>query len=106
MKIILVYVTTSSEREAVAIVQDLIEKRLIACGNIFPPFQSIYRWEGKIETSAEVGMLLKSRASLFPKIEEAIRALHSYECPCILSLPVEAAHLPFHEWVCKQTGAP
>ena len=85
---VIVIVTTPSKQEAEKIAQRLLDERLIACANIIGPVSSLFRWSGKIERAEEYLMLLKSRKDLFEKLAETVKALHSYEVPEILVLPV------------------
>ena len=77
----------------------LLEERLVACGNILPRMNSIYVWEGKLEEASEVVMIAKTTAERVPELIERVKSLHSYSCPCIVSLAVEAGYPPFLEWV-------
>lgn len=99
MSEIIIYVTAPDAQEAKKIAKILLEDRLVACANILPPHQSLYRWEGAVQDETEVVMILKSRADLFDKIEEKIKMHHSYDVPCIVSWPVGQGHGPFLEWV-------
>lgn len=100
----LLYVTCANEQEARTIAGALLEKQLIACANLLPPITSIYRWEGKLETSQEVVLLLKTRSALFGAVEREVMAMHSYECPCLIALDVTHAHAAFLQWVREQTA--
>ena len=82
MELIAIYVTYASEEEAQKIVIILLEKRLIACANVYP-VNSFFRWNGKIENENEYVSILKSGTSKINEIITAIQALHSYDIPCI-----------------------
>ena len=99
MSINIFYVTTKDAAEARSIAHTLLEERLIACGNIIPSICSIYRWQGKTMEDNESLLLLKTDALLAEKLTKRIKELHSYECPCIVNLPVTGGHPPFLEWV-------
>jgi periplasmic divalent cation tolerance protein len=68
-----------------------------------PAHNSYYFWEGEIKYEQEVGVLLKTKKSLFKEIEEKISELHSYDTPCIISLPIEKGHQPFLNWIDNST---
>jgi len=103
MKPILIYVTTpAGEGEKIAAA--LLEKNLVACANIMAPHQSIYKWKGKVERGTESVVIFKTRESLFEQVRAEICALHSYECPCIVALPIVAGHEPFLQWIEEQTA--
>lgn len=100
MTYIMIYTTCVDEDEAGRIAKSLVEKRFVACANIFPPHRAVYRWEGKVESDREVAMILKTREDLFEETREEINRLHSYETPAVLALPViqgEKAFLQFIE---------
>lgn len=91
---------TCAERIARA----LVERRLAACVNILSACQSIYRWQGKIETACEVPLLIKTRTERYAAVEAAIRELHPYEVPEIIALPVSAGLPAYLDWVRQETA--
>jgi periplasmic divalent cation tolerance protein len=99
MHIRFVYMTASSLEEARRIARELVESRLAACVNILPGMSSIYSWEGRLEESAEVVMIAKTSKARVPALTARVKSLHSYECPCIVSLPVLTGYRPFLEWI-------
>lgn len=101
---VLVYVTCRPE-EAERIAEAVLDKRLAACANILPAHRSVYLWKGARESAAETAILFKTAAHLFPPLEETIRAHHSYECPCMMILPVAGGHRPFLEWLEQELTA-
>ncbi|MCW4019530.1 MAG: divalent-cation tolerance protein CutA [Candidatus Bathyarchaeota archaeon] len=96
---IVVLVTTSSKPEAENIAQQLLEAKLIACANIVGPVSSHFRWEGKEEQAEEFLLLMKSRLDLFEALSAQVRALHSYEVPEVLALPVAAGSKTYLDWI-------
>ena len=96
---IIVMVTTASKEEAETIVQRLLEAKLIACANIIGPVQSRFRWSGKIDKAEEYLILMKSRKDLFEKLSETVKALHSYEVPEILAVPVVDGSKAYMDWL-------
>jgi periplasmic divalent cation tolerance protein len=99
MDIRFIYMTAGSADEARAIGADLVQRRLAACVNILEPMQSLYVWEGALQEAREAVLIAKTTAARVPEVIDRVKALHSYECPCVVSLPVEAGHHPFLEWV-------
>jgi periplasmic divalent cation tolerance protein len=99
-----IYITAPSVDVADALGRALVEERLAACVNIIPEMRSIYRWAGGIETAAEIVLIAKSRAALFKEIEERVRVLHPYDCPCLVAWPLEAGHQPYLDWIAKETA--
>jgi periplasmic divalent cation tolerance protein len=96
---IIVIVTTASKAEAETIAQRLLEAKLIGCANIIGPVQSHFHWSGKIDKAEEYLVLMKSRRGLFEKLSEAVKALHSYEVPEIIALPVVAGSKAYLNWL-------
>ena len=81
----------------------LVEEKLAACVNIHP-IQSIYRWHGKIEEEGEMAVWVKTRAELADRVIERVKELHSYEVPCIVSLPIEKGYPDYLKWIEESTG--
>jgi len=99
-----VYVTTGSEVEARAIARTLLEERLIACANILPRMQSLYRWEGDVQEDEEVAMLLKTHAKLVEGVVARVEALHAYDVPCVVAWPVDVGAYAYLAWVRAETA--
>ncbi len=91
--------TVSDPEEANRLASLLVEQRLAACVNILPGVQSIYRWQGAIETAAELLLLIKTSADLVPQVQAALAAHHSYEVPEFLVLPVQAGAENYLHWL-------
>ena len=85
----LVYITCKDEKEAIKISKHLLEKRLIACSNIFP-IRSMYWWKGKIQDEKEYAILAKTSDKNYDKIKKEAEKMHSYDVPCILKINAEA----------------
>jgi len=95
---IFVYVTASDEDEAKKIAKHVLEKRLAACVNMFP-ISSMYWWEGKIESSSEVAMIIKTKTEKFKELREEIQKIHSYTTPCICAIAIENGLRKFLDWI-------
>jgi periplasmic divalent cation tolerance protein len=76
-----------------------VEEGLAACGNVVPGLRSIYRWEGKVHDDAEALLLLKTERRLVEALKARLPALHAYQVPELLALPVEAGLAPYLEWI-------
>ena len=96
---VIVMVTTASKQEAEKIAQRLLDKRLIACANIVGPVSSLFHWSGKMERTEEYLIFMKSRRNAFEKLEETVKALHSYEVPEILVLPIVEGSKAYLRWL-------
>ena len=100
---LVVFVTTASQKEAVKIARAMVNTKLAACASIIPAIQSVYRWKGKLVNEREVLILLKSMKPRYRALEKAIRAIHSYETPEIIALPVSDGLAQYIEWVSDET---
>lgn len=100
-----VYITAGDAEEAKAIGRALVEERLAAAVNILAGVQSLYWWEGKIEQAVEVVVIAKTRASLVERLTERVKALHSYEVPCVVALPIAGGYPVYLDWITAETGA-
>ena len=99
MPVNFIYMTAGSKREAQKIGKALVESRLAACVNILDNMQSIYRWEEKIQQDSEVVLIAKTTDSLVSRLIDKVKSLHSYDCPCIVSLPILDGYPPFLDWI-------
>ncbi len=102
----IVMTTVVSPEEATRLGRMLVEERLAACATLFPPVQSIYRWQGKIESSAETLLLLKTDLSQLPALEARLHELHSYQTPEFLVLEIEAGSHSYLQWLTANLGSP
>ncbi|MGD2188000.1 MAG: divalent-cation tolerance protein CutA [Desulfobacterales bacterium] len=94
-----VYMTAGSKSEAQKIAKALVENRLAACVNILENMQSIYRWEEEIQQDTEVVLIAKTTERLVSELIDKVKSLHSYDCPCIVSLPILDGYAPFLNWI-------
>ena len=103
MSALLVLTNCPDETSANAIALAVVEARLAACVNILPRVQSVYRWQGAVESASEIPLLMKTTAANYPALEAAIRAQHPYEIPEIIALPVERGLPAYLNWVVAET---
>lgn len=103
MEILLVLTNCPDEATANAIALAVVEARLAACVNILPRVQSLYRWQGAVESAAEIPLLIKSTAANYPALEAAIRQRHPYDLPEIIALPVARGLPDYLNWVATET---
>ena len=96
---IVVLMTAANGEEAARLADLLIGAHLAACVQILPEIESVYRWEGKIERQAETLLLAKTTRSKFEELEREVRALHSYDTPEIIALPIVAGSARYLEWL-------
>lgn len=95
--------TTDSKENADAITQRLLEKKLVACVQS-TTIQSAYHWEGKIINSVEIRLQMKTKRSLFEKIQTEIEHLHTYDVPEIIMVPMAGANSPYLQWIEEETS--
>ncbi|MBI3301406.1 MAG: divalent-cation tolerance protein CutA [Deltaproteobacteria bacterium] len=100
---IVILVTAGSETEAETIAKTLVEERLAACVNMLSPIRSIYRWEGKVTDDREWLLLIKTRAERFSAVESRVKALHSYQVPEVIALPITAGAEGYMRWLENET---
>ena len=105
-KLCWVYITAGSIEEAKNIGQKLVEKNMAACVNLLENMTSIYKWENKLEEGHEVVMIAKTRKTLMPKLIETVNSLHSYDCACIIELPIQGGNPEFLNWIETETEVP
>jgi periplasmic divalent cation tolerance protein len=96
---IVVLTTCDSEKQAEKLAHTLVDQHLAACVNILPKARSIYRWEGKIEDSAEWLLLIKSRRDLFIALRTEIQKMHTYELPEVIAIPVVDGSEAYLGWL-------
>lgn len=93
-----IYITCGSEEEAHTIARTLLEKRMIACANIFP-ISSVYVWKGNLEEAQEYAAFLKTERQKVASTIEEVKRLHSYEVPDIVEVPLGEGFQPFFQWI-------
>ncbi len=103
---VVVLVTTPSPEKAAEIARVLVEERLCACGNVVPGVRSIYRWEGTVHDDAEALLVLKTERRLVPALKARLPAIHPYEVPELLVLPVEDGLAAYLAWVGASVASP
>ena len=101
----IIMTTTDSKENADTITQRLLEKKLAACVQS-TTVQSAYHWEGKVMQSEEIRLEMKTRSSLFERIQTEIEHLHNYDVPEIIMVPLSGANLDYLQWIEEETTAP
>jgi len=100
---VVVLVTAGSPEEAERIGRTVVEERLAACANLLGRVRSIYRWQGAVEDAVEQLLLLKARAADVEALAARVRALHSYEVPEVVALPIDGGLAPYLAWLAEST---
>jgi periplasmic divalent cation tolerance protein len=101
--LVVVYVTAPAEK-AQDLARCILERKVAACVNILPNVRSLYWWDGKICDDQEQLLVIKSTRAAFERLRAAVVELHPYQVPEVIALPVEAAHLPYAEWVARSVA--
>ena len=96
---VVVLITTATEEEAHRIAEILLNQRKVACVNIVPRVDSLFRWQGKLDSAQESLLIIKTRASLLPEIIEMVKKAHSYELPEIIALPIVGGNEDYLKWI-------
>jgi periplasmic divalent cation tolerance protein len=91
--------TAGSAEDAERIARALVERGLAACVNVVPGVVSVYRWKGQVEREGELLLVIKTRAERFEALREALVAMHPYEVPELIALPIENGHAPYLAWL-------
>ena len=102
-KVFLVYMTAPSEQEALHLARELVRLRLAAGVNMLPAARSVYRWQGTVHEAGECLLLAQVSEAALPEFMEKARALHSYEVPCVVAMPIAAGHQPFLQWIAENS---
>jgi periplasmic divalent cation tolerance protein len=103
MNPLLILTNCPDEATANAIALALVEEKLAACVNILPRVQSIYRWQGAVESASEIALLIKSTAANYPALEQRIAELHPYDVPEIIALPITHGLPAYLNWLAAET---
>ena len=100
-----VWVTAPDAECATSIARTLVEERLIACANLVPGVHSIYRWEGAVQQDEEVLLVLKTTSDRCDAVAARVKALHPYDLPEVIALPVEGGSADYLDWVRTESKA-
>jgi periplasmic divalent cation tolerance protein len=98
---VVVLVTTPSAEKAAEIARAVVGEKLAACGNVVPGLRSIYRWEGRVQEDAEALLVLKTQRRRFGELRDRILALHPYDVPEVIALPIEAGSDAYLDWIAQ-----
>ncbi|RBY85430.1 divalent-cation tolerance protein CutA [Blastococcus sp. TF02A-26] len=98
-----VVVTAADPEELAGLTRDLVDRRLAACGHVVPAIRSIYRWEGAVHDEPEARVALHTRRALVSAIVEHVTAVHPYDVPCVIALPLVDGAPDYLAWVRRET---
>ncbi|XP_050215270.1 protein CutA, chloroplastic [Mercurialis annua] len=100
---IVVYVTVPNRDAGKKLAQSIVKEKLAACVNIVPGVESVYQWQGEIQTDSEELLIIKTRQSLLEALTEHVKANHEYDVPEVISLPITGGSIPYLEWLKNST---
>jgi periplasmic divalent cation tolerance protein len=106
MQAMFVYVTASSRQEALSIGRAVVGERLAACANILDGMTSVYWWQQSLQEDGEASLILKTRSDLIERLTARIKQLHSYDCPCVVAMPIAAGNPAYLDWIVRETVTP
>lgn len=101
---IVVFITTDDAKEARQISKVLLEQRKAACVNIISNVDSLFRWEGKLDSARENLLVVKTKASLLPEVINLVKKVHSYDVPEIIALPIVGGNQEYLDWIEKSVA--
>ncbi len=101
---LVVLVTAPSAEKAAELGRAVVSERLAACANVVPAIRSIYWWEGKVQDDAEALIVLKTTRARFEALRDRVLALHPYQVPEVVALPIEAGSEKYLEWIGGEVG--
>jgi len=100
---VLAYITAKDKSQALSIGRALVEERLAACVNVIDNMTSIYRWEGEISEDHEAVLIAKTSSGKFEALTERVKQLHTYACPCVVSIPIAGGNGEYLDWLGENT---
>ena len=98
-----VYITARDSEEAIGIGRDLVAKRLAACANVHASIVSIFRWKGDVQEDQESVLVAKTTDDKVEALTARVLEIHSYDCPCVVALPIASGHSEFLDWITAET---
>ena len=99
-----VYITCKDQDQAVEIGKALVAERLAACANVLDGMRSFYWWEGEVQDDAECVLIAKTRADRMDALIARVKALHSYDVPCVVGLPIREGNPEYLQWVADEAA--
>lgn len=99
MKPYLIYITSKNRSEALNIGRALLQDKLAACVNVLDGATSLYWWKGVVQEDHEALIIAKTKESLVDDLTKKVKELHSYECPCVVAVPIERGNPEFLKWI-------
>ncbi|MFP5381415.1 MAG: divalent-cation tolerance protein CutA [Gammaproteobacteria bacterium] len=105
MKPLLVLTNVPDAATAEKLAHALVDARAAACVNVLAPCRSIYRWQGAVESAAEIPLLIKTTRAAYPLLEQIVRAEHPYDVPELIAVPIQQGLPAYLDWLATETEA-
>lgn len=102
-EVLLLLTNLPDEASASVLATHLVEHRLAACVNQLAPVRSVYRWQGQVEQALEIPLLIKTTRAGYAAVEAAVCALHPYDVPELIAVPVEIGLTAYLDWVVQES---
>jgi len=102
-EVLLLLTNLPDDGSAQVLAKHLVEHRLAACVNQLAPVRSVYRWQGQVEQAAEIPLLIKTTRAGYAAVEAAVCALHPYDVPELIAVPVEIGLAAYLDWVVQES---
>ncbi|KAA8538161.1 hypothetical protein F0562_027769 [Nyssa sinensis] len=100
---VVVYVTVPNKEAGKKLAESIVKEKLAACVNRVPGIESVYQWQGEVQTDSEELLIIKTRESLLEALTEHVKANHEYEVPEVIALPIIGGSIPYLEWIKSNT---
>lgn len=101
---VILYITVPTREEGISIGRALVEENLAACANITDGLTSIFRWEGVVKEEGEALLIAKTERALVDAATDLVKMEHSYECPCVVAVPIVGGNQQFIDWIAEETA--
>lgn len=106
MEAILIITNFPDKKSALVLAEKLVEMHLAACVNVLGECNSVYSWQGKTETATEIPLLIKTQQQHYDQVEQMIKAMHPYELPEVIIVPISGGLPAYLQWIAEETQMP
>lgn len=100
---VILYITVPNREEGISIGRALVDENLAACANVFDGLTSIFRWEGAVQEDGEALLIAKTERELVDAASDLVKMEHSYDCPCVVAIPIVGGNQQFIDWIAAET---
>lgn len=100
---VILYITVPNREEGISIGRALVDENLAACANVIDGLTSIFRWEGAVQEEGEALLIAKTESELVDAASDLVKMEHSYDCPCVVAIPIVGGNQQFIDWIAAET---